>query len=89
MRDRPFDETMIELLRKDSEFAAELLNIAVTENTPEELAIILRQLLAAGYRVSLAPEPKPRKRAKPGAAEEAKGWPTSRGRTRHSAVAVV
>lgn len=66
MRDRPNDEATIEMLQKDPELAAELLKIAIKENTPEELKDTMHLIRAAGYDVSVTakpkPEPKPRKR---------------------------
>lgn len=38
MRDRPNDEAVIESLRKRPGVAAELLNLAIRDNNPEDIA---------------------------------------------------
>lgn len=76
---KPHDECMIELLKKDPEFAAEYLKISIKENTKEELATAMHLINKAGYEVSVTskPTPTPRKRTK------AKGArPTPRKRTK-------
>lgn len=89
MKDVPFEETAIELLRKKPGVAAELLNIALKEDTPAELGIVLRQILAAGYHVSLIPAPEQAKRTRMVAPMTAKRSPASRPRSRRSAVVAI
>lgn len=91
MRDRPNDEAVIEYLRKRPDVAAELLNLALKENNPEdiaELTIIFRQIIAAGYTMSITPKPTPRKQTKQDVTKKATRHPTSRGKTRRSAAAI-
>ncbi len=46
-RSAPHDEVMAESLRKDPEFAAAYLELAITEGSQEELLIALRRLAKA------------------------------------------
>lgn len=47
MRDRPHSEAMVEQLRVDPVYAAELLADVLRDGTPTELAILLQRLAVA------------------------------------------
>ena len=47
MKDRPHDEAMAELLRKDPAYAADLLNSILQDGEQGELLIALRQMTKA------------------------------------------
>lgn len=47
MRDRPYDEVMVELFREDPDYAVMLLNDILEDGDQAELMIALRQMSAA------------------------------------------
>ncbi len=44
MRDRPYDEVMVETFREDPAYAAKLLNAILKDGDPDELRVTLRQM---------------------------------------------
>lgn len=88
---RSNDEAMIEMLQKRPGVAAELLKIAIEEDTPEELKNIMSLISAAGYDVSVTAKAKPTSRsrtkankAKPNATKKTTRHPATRSRTRRT-----
>lgn len=56
MKDRPYDECMAEIFRKDISYAEKLVKSILEDGSPAELLIVLRQLaLAFPHNHELSP----------------------------------
>lgn len=85
MRDKSYDDFMIEHFRANPDYAASLVNSIIEDGDDQgELKLILQDIAAAGLKISfapVAPKPTPRKRA-----NASKAKPTPMKRAKPSAI---